>query len=123
MTATPRPPDPSTAYLQHLAEQTRASQEAAPRLTSEFAGAPTGDHERLSAAVESLTDDLLGIVRTLHENPETAYQETRSAKLLADVLRRHGHDVTTGAHGVETALRAEVATSRSPGRPGWRTSA
>ncbi len=102
---------PNTAYLEHLkAEVDLSIIEASPQV-SEFQGAPEADRERLSELVESLREDLLEMVHTLHGDPETAYEEVRSAALLAQVLQRHGHDVTTGAHGVETALRAEVATA------------
>ncbi|MGB6022124.1 MAG: M20 family metallopeptidase [Ornithinimicrobium sp.] len=103
---------PNTAYLQHLrAEVDTSIAEASPQV-SEFRGAPEADRERLGELVESRREDLLEIVHTLHGDPETAYEEVRSAALLAQMLQRHGHDVTTGAHGVETALRAEVATPR-----------
>lgn len=94
------PPEPSTAYLQHLEDQSRAAQAAAQPASSDFTGAPAAEHERLVATVESLTDELVGIVHTLHSDPETAYQEVRSAAHLADVLREHGHEVSVGAHGI-----------------------
>lgn len=103
-------PEPSTAFLQHLEDRSRAAQAAAEPRSSTFAGAPAAEHEQLVATVESLTEDLVGIVHTLHGDPETAYEEVRSAAHLADVLRQHGHEVTTGAHGIATALRAEIAT-------------
>lgn len=104
-------PEPSTAYLTHLQAQVDASMESASPLVSEFDGAPAEDHEQLTRSVESVRDELVGIVHTLHDDPETAYEEVRAAAYLADVLRQHGYDVTTGAHGVATALRAEVATA------------
>lgn len=105
-TATP----PDTAYLAHLQAQVDAAVEAASPQFSEFDGAPQADRDRLTESVESLRKDLIGIVHRLHGDPETAYEEVRSAAYLAEVLRSHGYDVTTGAHGVETALRAEIAT-------------
>ncbi len=101
---------PSTAYLDHLKAEVDASiAEASPR-ASEFQGATDCDRDRLTATVESLRDELFAISHALHADPETAYEEVRSAALLAQVLREHGYAVATGAHGVETALRAEVAT-------------
>ncbi|MGB3186067.1 MAG: amidohydrolase [Ornithinimicrobium sp.] len=104
------PPEPSTAYLTHLKAEVDASTRGASPVVSDFDGAPQEDHEQLTEAVESVRDDLAGIVHTLHGDPETAYQEVRSAAFLAEVLGGHGYDVTTGAHGVATALRVEVAT-------------
>lgn len=104
-------PTISTAYLDQLEASTRATMAAAEPPVSEFTGAPEQDRARLGSAVEEAREDLLGIVHRLHEDPELAYQEERSAALLARVItERTGLDVQVGAHGVATALRAEVAT-------------
>ena len=107
----PDAPRISTAFLDELERQTRATVAAADPPDSPYTGAPREDLERLSALVEDSTDDLKAVVRQLHADPELAYEEHRSAALLADlVTRRTGIPVEVGAHGVETALRAEVAT-------------
>lgn len=101
----------STAYLQRLEAQTQAAVAAAETPESPFAGAPAADRERLTAHAEAAGEDLVRIVRTLHADPELAYEEVRSAALLAEVITaRTGVEVQVGAHGVATALRAEVAT-------------
>lgn len=108
---TPDLPPISTAFLDQLEAQTRATVAAADPPQSPFDGAPEADRERLTALVEDATDDILGIVRQLHADPELAYEEHRSAALIArTITERTGIEVETGAHGVETALRAEVAT-------------
>ncbi|MGB5951469.1 MAG: amidohydrolase [Ornithinimicrobium sp.] len=108
----PSPPEPSTAYLAHLQSEVDASMASASPMASDFAGAPDEDHQHLTDTVESLREDLLGIVHTLHGDPETAYEEVRSAAYLAGVLDQQGYEVTVGAHGVDTALRAEIATQK-----------
>ena len=101
----------STAYLQRLEAQTQAAVATAETPESPFAGAPAADRERLTAHAEAAGEDLVRIVRTLHADPELAYEEVRSAALLAEVITaRTGVEVQVGAHGVATALRAEVAT-------------
>jgi amidohydrolase len=105
------PPPPSTAYLEHLQRGVEVARRDAEPPTSAFDGAPEADAGRLADAVEEVRADLVGIVHTLHEDPETAYEEVRAAAHLAQVLRGHGHEVTEGAHGVSTALRAEAATA------------
>lgn len=101
---------PSTAYLEHLkGEVDSAIAEASPQV-SDFDGATDTDRAWLSQTVESLREELVDLSHALHADPETAYQEVRSAALLAELLRSHGYEVTTGAHAVETALRAEIAT-------------
>ena len=114
----PDTPPISTAFLDELERQTRATVAGADPPDSPFSGAPQEDRDRLTALVEESTEDLVGVVRQLHADPELAYEEHRSAALLADlVTRRTGIPVEVGAHGVETALRAEVATAGfDPGR-------
>lgn len=105
------PPPISTAYLDRLEEQTQAEMAAASPPQSPFRGAAEQERARLTALVEQERDELVRIVRTLHAAPELAYEEVRSAALLADVVTAAtGAQVEVGAHGVETALRAEVAT-------------
>lgn len=101
----------STAFLQHLDEQTRAKIAAAKPPVSRFSGAQVSDLQELSATVEQIQDHLLNILSTLHADPEVAFEEVRAAALLASTITDlTGIVVETGAHGVATALRAEVAT-------------
>lgn len=108
----PTVPDP--AYLNSIAAETRQRMKTATPDDSPFDGAPP----ELAAAVErhiaTLEEDLASIVHTLHANPETAYQEHNSARVLAGVLTKHGIDAAIGVHGVETAIRAEI-TGAAPG--------
>lgn len=107
----PRPPV-STAFLDRLEAQTRATMAQATPPTTPFAGAPAEDRESLSATVEEVAGELHRIVRTLHDEPEVAFEETRSAALLAETISSlTGVEVQTGAHGVPTALRAEAASA------------
>lgn len=43
-----------------------------------------------------MTEDLADVYRDLHQHPELAFQETRTAGIAADWLAAHGYDVTTG---------------------------
>lgn len=108
----PTVPDP--AYLNAIAAETQARMKTATPEESPHRGAP----QELTAAVEqriaAIQEDLAHIVHTLHANPETAYQEHASARVLADVLGRHGIDATVGVHDVDTGIRAEI-TGAFPG--------
>ncbi|MGB7450291.1 MAG: amidohydrolase, partial [Ornithinimicrobium sp.] len=104
-------PSPSTAYLHHLQRGVDAAQRDAEPPSSPFDGAPKADHDQLTHLVESQREQLVAIVHALHADPETAYEEVRSAAHLAEVLRGHDHQVRVGAHGVATALRAEATTA------------
>lgn len=123
-----RPTPPSTAYLDHIVEETaerlrvaasagaddRAA-EPAPSGGRQQSGAPADLAAVVEQAAERLGPNLAEIVRQLHDNPETAFEEHRSAQLLVDVLARHGIEAQPGAHGVPTAFRSELT---SPNRSG-----
>lgn len=59
-------------------------------------------------AVSSATDfDALAYYKYLHANPELSFQESNTAKMLADTLEQAGYEVTrsVGGHGVVALLR------------------
>jgi amidohydrolase len=74
-----------------------------------FAAAPDA-----TALAEAVADEVLAWRRDIHEHPELGNRETRTAKLVADQLRKLGLEVKTGvAHtGVVAVLRG--------GKPGPR---
>ncbi|AWB82045.1 amidohydrolase [Corynebacterium yudongzhengii] len=105
-------PQPSTAYLDYaraqVAEKVRAS-EANARHTPEREDYP-GQHtawEAVADKVTKLSEELTELADDLHTHPELAFEEFRSRDQIAKLVRRHGHEVTIGFHGVDTALRAE----------------
>lgn len=103
--------DISTAFLDRLEARTEAAIAAATTPESHFSGAPDVDLDRLTDTVEEIGASLREVVRALHADPEVAFEEVRAAALLASVVTSlSGVEVQTGAHGVATALRAEVAT-------------
>lgn len=101
-------PTPSTAYLDHLAEETTARMRDAVAPPSPHQGAPAALSDAVEAHTIALVPELDHIVATLHADPETAYAEHRSVATLAEVLARRGVRAELGVHGVETALRAEI---------------
>lgn len=66
----------------------------------------------LLAKAEVHAEELVRIRRDLHAHPELAFQETRTAALIAEELTRLGYEVRTGV-GV-TGCVAEISTG--PGR-------
>ena len=105
---------PSTAYLNQLDAETDRRMQSAQTPESPFAGAPASLTAAVEARVDALAADLNDVVHTLHENPETAYEEHHSAAFLVDLLRRHGITAELGAHGVPTAIRAEIGAGTGP---------
>lgn len=67
--------------------------------------------EQVIERATSLLDELDELAGALHADPETAFDEHRSAARIADLLTRHGADVEVGAYGLPTAFRAGAGTS------------
>jgi amidohydrolase len=67
----------------------------------------------LSSDVLTLKDALVALRRDLHQHPELAYEETRTAGRVVEFLKDAGLDLRTGVGG--TGIIA------SAGRPGGRT--
>jgi amidohydrolase len=70
--------------------------------------------EALKQNVVSLSDDLVAASHDLAAHPEIGFAEHRSAAALATLVEAHGVAVTRGAHGLDTALRAEVGPPGGP---------
>ena len=51
---------------------------------------------------------MVDLMLDLAAHPEVAFEEVRSSRAIVEVLRKHGIEAELGAHGVETAIRAEI---------------
>ena len=60
----------------------------------------------LDAAVEAALPDALDLSHRVHATPEIAFEERQAAAWSADLLRKHGFEVTSPAGGLETAFVA-----------------
>ena len=67
---------------------------------------------RFSDDVRALQADMVALRRELHQHPELAYAETRTAGRVAELLRAAGLDVRTGVGG--TGVIATVRGGRGP---------
>ncbi|SDT22085.1 amidohydrolase [Friedmanniella luteola] len=105
----PTPVDPF--ILRQLAAETEARARATEAPVSTAAGAPAELLAALAAAVDELAPTLVAASHDLAEHPEVGFAEHRSAAALADLVESRGIPVTRGAHGLETALAAEVTGS------------
>ncbi|MET8273605.1 M20/M25/M40 family metallo-hydrolase [Streptomyces sp. NPDC005096] len=65
-----------------------------------------GMHRTVTEAVRSWSDRLVALSHGLHDEPETALQEHRSAARIADLLETAGYTVTRGVADLPTALLA-----------------
>jgi amidohydrolase len=68
----------------------------------------------IDQAVDRLGDDLERLSRTIHDNPELAYQEVKAVGWLTEFLGGKGLEVERGIAGVETAFRATIETGAGP---------
>ncbi len=60
--------------------------------------------------IDALAPQLIGLSHSLHDDPELAYQEVRSAARCADLLQTGGFDVERQAYGLETSFAARSDT-------------
>lgn len=104
---------PSTSYLDRINEQVAADISAVQQTREPVVHYPEQPH--LWAAVqqhcESIHEVLVDLALDLHAHPETAFDEHRSAAVIAELLESHGIEVTRAAFGVETALHASWETA------------
>ncbi|MEZ2390614.1 amidohydrolase [bacterium RCC_150] len=59
-----------------------------------------------SAAIDSWEDRLRTVSRTIHANPELAFEERLAAETLATIAEEAGFAVERGAYGLETCFEA-----------------
>lgn len=71
------------------------------------------DVEERNDRTARLRDELVGLSRAIHADPELAYQEHRSAERICAFLEDHGHRVEREFGGLPTAFRAHAGP---PGR-------
>jgi amidohydrolase len=60
----------------------------------------------LASAVEAVLPDALDLSHRVHAAPEIAFEERQASRWTAELLARHGFEVTAPAGGLETAFVA-----------------
>jgi amidohydrolase len=70
---------------------------------------------RIAAAIAAARSEILDLSHRIHADPEAAFEEHRSAALVAEALRRHGYEVQHPAGSLATAVRAVRAGGRGDG--------
>ncbi len=66
--------------------------------------------EEAALAVDAAAESLVGLSHWIHDNPEVAFEEERSADRVAAALSDGGFDVTTGVCDLSTAFVARTGT-------------
>ncbi|MGH2401254.1 MAG: amidohydrolase [Candidatus Limnocylindria bacterium] len=62
--------------------------------------------DRLQIAVDEVLADALDLSHRVHANPEIAFEERQASAWTAEMLERHGFEVTRPVGGLETAFIA-----------------
>ncbi|RLZ03402.1 amidohydrolase [Kocuria tytonicola] len=104
-------PHPSRAYLHQLQRDTDRRKQQLKHHLADHDGAPHDLQQRLEQLVDEQAEDLRRILHELHDDPETAFQERRAARRIVSHLDRHGIPAQSPIFGLDTAIRAEVASS------------
>ncbi len=71
---------------------------------------PTAVKDAARAVIDGGMDGLVQLSHSIHEHPETAFEEDRAAAWTAERLAEGGFTVTTGTAGMPTAFSAEVGS-------------
>lgn len=69
---------------------------------------------RVCDYLDELAPRLIQISHTIHANPEIAFAEHESMKLLADTAEANGYTVTRGVAGLDTAFVGESRQGEGP---------
>jgi amidohydrolase len=69
---------------------------------------------RACDAVDDIADRLVAASRSIHANPEVMFEEHHAHAVLTDLLASCGIEVERGAHGLETAFRADAGEGSGP---------
>ncbi|MFF8875491.1 amidohydrolase [Streptomyces massasporeus] len=73
---------------------------------------PDAVHQAVHEEVTARADQLWGVARRLHADPEHAFAEHRAAALLSGELERAGFEVERGVAGMPTAFTARSGRGR-----------
>jgi amidohydrolase len=60
----------------------------------------------IAREIERRRTDILGLSRRIHADPEIAFEETRTSRLLQSVLREEGFEVGPASEALPTSFRA-----------------
>ncbi|RDJ11228.1 M20 aminoacylase family protein [Rhizobium grahamii] len=79
---------------------------------------PQAKADRVEGGIHAFLDEFVQLRRDLHQNPELAFQEHRTSKLVASKLAAWGYDVATGIAG--TGVVATLKRGQGGSRIGVR---
>ncbi|MFH5823780.1 M20 family metallopeptidase [Georgenia sp. AZ-5] len=72
----------------------------------------SGVRSRIARAVAARAEDVLGLSRRLHADPELSFEEHRASAAISALLERSGFTVERGAGGLPTAFTATAGGGR-----------
>jgi amidohydrolase len=87
-------------------------------LTVELKGLNEAEYRELEGrildAIERYSEELVGISRTIHNDPELAYKEYRASALLTSKLEEMGYQLERSVVGIDTAFIARSTNQPKP---------
>ncbi len=61
-------------------------------------------------AIDAGLDELVGLSHSIHDHPETSFEEEQACAWTAELLDRSGYSVSLGTAGMPTAFSAEIGS-------------
>ena len=61
---------------------------------------------QINVKANELQEELIGLSKNIHANPELAFEEFKAAEFITDVLKGHGFTVEEKSGGLDTAFKA-----------------
>jgi amidohydrolase len=90
-------------------------------VTTATSAHPAGPHadvkQRIADAVEAHRDEILGLSRRIHANPEPAFEEYQAAEWVAEAVGGHGFAVERPVGSLATAVRGRLTGGLGPNGP------
>ncbi len=69
---------------------------------------------KLQSGIDQVKDELVGLAKQIHENPEIAFTEVKASKWLADYLEEKGFKVMRAVGGLDTSFHAVLKKGDGP---------
>jgi amidohydrolase len=108
--STPVPSRPYGEFAEELRRRLDDAMRTASPPASPHAGAPGDVLAALESAVATDASDLVSLSHDVFEHPELCFEERQAVDAVCRLLSSRGIDVTRGAFGLDTALRATVGS-------------
>ena len=70
--------------------------------------------DQITAFIKANQTDLLSVSRTIHANPELAFEEHKACATLTSAIKEFGYDAQQESYGLTTAFEAFTVQNSGP---------